>query len=64
MNKIKSDYAILAMYPSGNEFVVYDELTYDQATELINDMNSTKTEDVMYILSDGVGSNMKRIGKN
>lgn len=53
---IKNDYSIVATYPTGNEFVVYDELTYDEATDLLVDMNTTKTEDVMYIIADGTGN--------
>lgn len=56
MTDIKSDYAILAMYESGNEYVVYDELTYAQAQELLEEVKFSNTEkNVLFMISDGVG---------
>lgn len=54
--KIKSDYCITALYPSGSEFIVYDELTYDEAQQLQIDLNDSKEEDIMYLISDGNGT--------
>lgn len=54
--EIKNDYAILAMYPSGNEYAIYDNLTYDEATEKLSEVQWSNTENVLYMISDGAGN--------
>lgn len=55
LTDIKNDYAILAMYSNGNEYVIYDNLTYDEATEKLALAQWHNTENVLYMISDGVG---------
>lgn len=64
MTDIKSDYAILAMYESGNEYVVYDELTYEQAKELLEKVKFSNTEkNILFMISDGAGDLPKLEGQ-
>lgn len=52
----KNDWCILATYPNGNEYVVYDELTYKEANDLLIEMHVNRTEEeVIFVISDGSG---------
>lgn len=61
---MKDDYCIIALFASGREYLVEEGLTFEEACDRQEELNSRAEGGVLYQLGEGPVNNMERLNLN